>query len=96
MIRTMTRTVAVCMSILSATLASAGDGAASETTGCVDRLAQTLDSMRSGPLLKEEHATALMWLRMDAAEAAAAGDEQECLVRVAIVEDLLGLPADLE
>ena len=52
--------------------------------------------MRSRPLLKEEHATALMWLRMDAAEARAAGDESRgCgLTNIIVVERLLGLGAD--
>lgn len=90
----MIRNVAVCILIISATAVSAGDGASSETTGCMDRLEQTLASMQSRPLLKEEHATALMWLRMDAAEAAAAGDEEGCLAKTTVVEDLLGISTD--
>lgn len=61
---------------------------------CSDRLARTLDAMQDRPLLKEEHATALMWLRMAAAEAAAIGDEEGCLSDVAIVENLLGVSSD--
>lgn len=92
----MIRTVAVCMAIVSTASAAAGDGAGSETTGCMDRLAQTLASMQSRPLLKEEHATALMWLRMDAAEAAAEGDEEGCLAKATVVENLLGISTDQE
>ena len=92
----MIRDVIVCILILSATSAGAGDSADSETNGCMDRLERTLASMHSRPLLKEEHATALMWLRMDAAEAAAAGDEEGCLDRTTVVEDLLGISTNLE
>jgi len=64
-----------------------------ETTqdSCATRLDHTLVAMQERPFLKEEHATALMWLRMDAAEADAAGDEAGCLEMVAVVETLLGL-----
>lgn len=74
----------------SATLSAAGGEPAA---GCDTRLAQTLVAMEARPLLKEEHATALMWLRLDAAKAAAAGDEVSCLAHVAVVELLLGLSA---
>lgn len=58
---------------------------------CADRLDRTLIAIQERPLLKEEHATALMWLRMDATEADAAGDETGCLEMVAVAETLLGL-----
>jgi len=58
---------------------------------CAIRLDRTLVALQQRPLLKEEHATALMWLRMDAAEADAVGDEASCLEKVAVAETLLGL-----
>lgn len=64
-----------------------------ESGGCTARLERTLAEMQSRPLLKEEHATALMWLRMDAEEALENQDELTCLRHVAIVETLLGLSA---
>lgn len=92
----MIRSVAIFILIISAAAAGAGDGVSSETTGCVARLEQTLAAMQSRPLLKEEHATALMWLRMDAAEAAAAGDDEGCLAKTTVIEDLLGISTDPE
>ncbi len=60
-------------------------------SGCEMRLEQTLAVMQDRSLLKEEHATALMWLRMDAQTAITQGDEQECLANVVITERLLGI-----
>ena len=54
------------------------------------QLAQTLAAMEARPLMKEEQATALMWLRLDAAAAAADGDAATCLAHMAVVESLLG------
>lgn len=73
--------------------ANLSDAAGELAAGCDMRLAQTLVAMEARPLMKEEHATALMWLRLDAEEAAAAGDEATCLAHVAVVELLLGLSA---
>ncbi|MFT7253407.1 MAG: hypothetical protein ACI81Q_000821 [Paracoccaceae bacterium] len=61
---------------------------------CTSRLAQTFVVMQERPLLKEEHATALMWLRLDAAEADAVGDEAGCLDKVVVAETLLGLRSE--
>lgn len=60
------------------------------TSDCAMQLAQTLAAMEARPLMKEEQATALMWLRLDAADAAADGDEATCLEHMAVVESLLG------
>ena len=89
----MMRNCAACLFFICATAASAGDTSHSEDFNCADRLERSLAEMRGRPLLKEEHATALMWLRMDAAEAAAVGDEDGCLETVAVAEALLGLRA---
>lgn len=62
--------------------------------GCADRLDRTLTHMQERPLLKEEHATALMWLRMDAENAVAPGDERLCVEKVLVIERLLGLTAN--
>lgn len=72
----------VAPTVALATSSSPGD--------CALRLDQTLAVMQDRPLQKEEHATALMWLRMDAQEAIAAGNEIECMAKVAVVERLLG------
>ena len=58
------------------------------TSDCAMQLAQTLAAMEARPLMKEEQATALMWLRLDAA--AADGDESACLAHMTVVESLLG------
>lgn len=60
---------------------------------CAARLEATLQAMLDRPLLKEEHATGLMWLRMDAEEALAEGDVATCLDLVRQVEALLGIDA---
>ncbi|MGY6548944.1 MAG: hypothetical protein ACXIU7_08060 [Roseinatronobacter sp.] len=63
-------------------------------SACADRLDATLADMLTRPLLKEEHATALMWLRMDAEQALAQGNDAECLDLIATVETLLGITPD--
>lgn len=91
------RILAGCLFSLCAGAAGAAGGpetTASGVTGCAERLERTLVAMQDRPLLKEEHATALMWLRMDAAEAQAAGDDATCLAKVAVAEILLGIEAD--
>lgn len=91
------RALALCLLAATAGAAGAAGGpgaTASDAPGCAERLDRTLVAMQERPLLKEEHATALMWLRMDAAEAAAAGDEAACLAQVAVAEVLLGLDGD--
>lgn len=88
------RILAGCLFSLWAGAAGAAGGpqtAASGVTGCAERLERTLAAMQARPLLKEEHATALMWLRMDAAEAAAAGDQAGCVTKIVVIENLLGM-----
>ncbi|MEM6889422.1 MAG: hypothetical protein AAF636_14925 [Pseudomonadota bacterium] len=66
------------------------------TAMCTDRLARSLAEMERRPLLKEELATGLMWLRLDAETARDAGDTETCLEKAEIVETILGIgpPAD--
>lgn len=64
---------------------------------CAARLDRTLAEMESRPLLKEELATGLMWIRLDARTALDEGDVEGCLGRVRTVEQILGLtPAAAE
>lgn len=46
---------------------------------CPRLLDRTLAAMEARPLLKEEFATGLMWLRLDARKALQAGDAATCL-----------------
>lgn len=64
---------------------------ADNISDCNGRIHRTLAVMESMPLLKEEHATAIMWLRLDAEEAAAAGDIETCNDKIGTVETLLGI-----
>jgi len=75
-----------------AALASA-EAAGSDGAICKERLARSLAEMESRPLLKEELATGLMWLRLDAEVALEAGDTALCLSKVETVETILGLGA---
>ncbi len=88
------RALAGCLLVVYAGAAGSPGAAGSDAPGCAERLDRTLIAMQDRPLLKEEHATALMWLRMDAAEAEAAGDEAACLAKVVVAEVLLGLGPD--
>ncbi len=45
---------------------------------CHARLEASLEEMESRPILKEEQATGLMWLRMDATRALSEGKPQVC------------------
>ncbi len=56
---------------------------------CAARLAATLAVMEARAPLKDEVATALMWMRLDAEAALAAGDEAACRAQVAVVEGVL-------
>lgn len=47
--------------------------------------------MEEGPLMKEEKATALMWLRLDAKAAADRGDDTLCLDKLDVIETILGI-----
>lgn len=58
---------------------------------CAARLDASLAEMESRPLLKEEHATGLMWLRLDAEKALAKGDAETCHDKLDTVELLLGM-----
>jgi len=78
--------VSAAQPVPGAEAAGAGDAAA-----CEARLARTLAEMEARPLLKEELATGLMWLRLDAQTALARGDARLCLGGVRIVEEILGL-----
>jgi hypothetical protein len=84
----------VLAAILSISPAFAAESTHNDSDGCAARLERTLAEMQSRPLLKEEHATALMWLRMDAEEALDNQDEATCLRHVEIVDTLLGLSVD--
>ena len=46
---------------------------------CPLLLDRTRAAMEAGPVLKEELATGVMWLRLEAEEALAAGDAATCL-----------------
>ena len=59
--------------------------------GCAHRLANTLEVLEARSPLKEEHATGIMWLRLDAEVALESGDEALCIEKIAVVENLLGV-----
>jgi hypothetical protein len=85
------RCTAVLVVVLAACLhgsaiASDGDTAAA----CRELLDRTLTVMETRAALKEEFATGLMWLRLDALKALEAGDLQGCLERALRVAALLG------
>lgn len=56
---------------------------------CRDLQAETLGLMQQRPVLKEELATGLMWMREEAEQARAAGDEGRCVALLIQVRDLL-------
>ena len=56
---------------------------------CRRLLDRTLAAMHARPALKEEFATGLMWLRLDALKALEAGDPEGCLERARRAADLL-------
>ena len=56
---------------------------------CRRLLDSTLAAMQARPALKEEFATGLMWLRLDALNALEAGDPEGCLERAQRAADLL-------
>jgi hypothetical protein len=69
--------VILAMGLLSGELSvTAAPEAAAECRGLLDR---TLADMSALPPLKEELATGLMWMRLDALEALEAGDVETCL-----------------
>lgn len=72
----------------------AGVSADSSTPDCGARLDRALGVMESRAPMKDEVATALMWLRMDAAEALEAGDTATCEDKVSVVENILNISPD--
>ena len=60
---------------------------------CSKLLAETLKEMEGRPVLKEELATGLMWMRMEAQEAHSLGDEPRCIGLLSEARKLLG-PAE--
>ncbi len=56
---------------------------------CRRLLDSTLAAMHARATLKEEFATGLMWLRLDALKALEAGDPEACLERARRAADLL-------
>jgi len=70
---------------------AAAEGTAAE---CAARLDRTLQVMQQRAPMKDEVATGLMWLRMDAEDALRAGDPAGCLARVATVEQVLNMATE--
>lgn len=58
---------------------------------CAERLARSLAVLEQRSPLKEEHATGVMWLRLDAELALQAGDIDSCEANLTQVELLLGI-----
>ena len=85
--------VALAQPVPGAGAAGSGDAGSGDAAACEARLARTLAEMEARPLLKEELATGLMWLRLDAQTALDRGDAQLCLEGVRVVEQILGLDA---
>lgn len=56
---------------------------------CAKLTAETMAMMNSAPLMSDELATAVMWLRLDAAEAAGADDAALCVDRLTTARTLL-------
>ena len=65
--------------VLAVVPATASAGQTEEAEVCRALLDRTRAAMEARPPLKEELATGLMWIRMDAEEALAAGDAETCL-----------------
>lgn len=82
---------AAALSLSLALPAFGSSGPTDPREDCAARLDRTLAEMESRPLLKEELATGLMWLRLDARIALEAGDTDLCLSRVRVAEDILGM-----
>lgn len=83
---------AVCLAAV-ATLALSAGASANEGKGdaCAERLERTLKVMESRAPMKDEVATSLMWLRMDAAEALQNGKTATCEDKVSVVENVLNV-----
>lgn len=78
--------IAVALAVLATPAAHAGE---TRTATCRDLLAETLGIMERRPVLKEELATGLMWMREEAEQAGTAGDEARCIELLNRVKDLL-------
>lgn len=65
-----------------------------DTVNCVVRLDRTLEVMERRAPMKDEVATALMWLRMDAAEAIETGDITTCAEKLSVIENILNIASD--
>jgi hypothetical protein len=70
-------------------LALVGSPVAAQDRNCAERLDAVAETLADGPLLKEELATGLMWMRLDAAEAESRGDEEACLALAERIEMLI-------
>lgn len=78
--------IVVALAVLPGPMAQAGEEG---TPTCRELLAETLSFMEQRPVLKEELATGLMWMRQDAQAAQAAGDEARCVTLLIQVKELL-------
>lgn len=87
----MRRLGAACALALAAAAPVWGDADSADLQACAASLKRSLEVMEAAPLLKEEVATGLMWLRLDAETALEAGDAPGCLERARTVESILGL-----
>ena len=72
-------------------LAEGGTEEVPSAADCTRRLDRSLAEMERRPLLKEELATGLMWLRLDAETARDAGDVGTCHAKAAKAEAILGI-----
>ncbi|MEQ8967397.1 MAG: hypothetical protein RID91_16405 [Azospirillaceae bacterium] len=97
----MTRTgwmMAVPMLVLAAAAPAAGsssDGEAGEGAGllarCAEQQAAVLGALERRDTMRDEAYTAIMWARMDAEAARAAGDGAACLAHLDLPRRALGL-----
>lgn len=65
--------------------------AAGARADCGAGLDRALQVMESRAPMKDEVATALMWLRLDAAAAIEAGDVATCRKKLAVIENVLNI-----
>ena len=79
--------LAFALASLSHAFAGAETGNAAER--CAAALERSLDLLEDGPLLKEELATAIMWMRLDAEASRDAGDHGTCARSAGTAESLL-------
>jgi hypothetical protein len=84
---------ALALAALLAAPAAASDSKVEPSARCANGLDRALVEMKARPLMKEEMATGLMWLRLDAQQALERGDAAACLEHLAAVEEVLGIDA---